>query len=67
MPQDLSAAQWLGNVTLTESWRHLVGGGPQEIFTRVAWSLCFEEQFYFLCFAVLLVVAAAAVSGAGGG
>lgn len=55
LPQDLTAPQWLGNVTLTESWRHLVGGGPAKIFTRVAWSLCFEEQFYFLCFLLLIL------------
>ncbi|QDV36466.1 acyltransferase family protein [Tautonia plasticadhaerens] len=55
LPQDLTAPQWAGNVTLTETWRHLVGGGPAKIFTRVAWSLCFEEQFYFLCFLLLIV------------
>ena len=55
LPQSLNPSQWFGNVTLTESWRHLVGGGSQSIFTRVAWSLCFEEQFYFLCFAILLI------------
>ncbi|WP_158633616.1 acyltransferase family protein [Tautonia sociabilis] len=55
LPQKLNAWQWFGNVTLTESWRHLIGGGPREIFTRVAWSLCYEEQFYFLCFLMLVL------------
>lgn len=54
-PQKLTIPQWIGNLTLTETWRHLIGGGPQEIFTRVAWTLCYEEQFYFVCFAVLLL------------
>jgi peptidoglycan/LPS O-acetylase OafA/YrhL len=26
-----------------------------EVYTRVAWSLCYEEQFYLLCFLTLLV------------
>ena len=54
-PDSLSIPQWFGNLTLTESWRPLIGGGPQRIFTRVAWSLCYEEQFYFVCFAALLL------------
>ncbi len=54
-PQTLNAASWVGNVTLTESWRWMIGGGPPSIFTRVAWSLCYEEQFYFVCFSILLL------------
>jgi peptidoglycan/LPS O-acetylase OafA/YrhL len=54
-PESLNAWQWLGNVTLTETWRPHVGGGPWNIFTRVAWSLCYEEQFYFVCFLGLLL------------
>jgi len=48
-PADLTWAQWLGNLTLTETWRPLVGGGAASVFTRVAWSLCYQEQFYLLC------------------
>jgi peptidoglycan/LPS O-acetylase OafA/YrhL len=49
-------AQWLGNATLTETWRPRVfGGPPMEVYTRVAWSLCYEEQFYLLCFLTLLL------------
>ena len=55
LPQTLTVPQWLGNLTLTETWRPRVGGGPGLIFTRVAWSLCYEEQFYFLCFLMLLL------------
>lgn len=53
-PDELNRAQWLGNLTLTETWRPHVGGGPSFVWTRVAWSLCYEEQFYLVCFAVLL-------------
>lgn len=57
-PGDLSWPQWLGNITLTETWRGDIWdterpGTGEEVFTRVAWTLCHEEQFYFLCFLVL--------------
>ena len=56
-PGKLNLAQWLGNLTLTETWRpRAFGGGYSLVFTRVAWTLCFEEQFYFVCFLVLLIV-----------
>ncbi|MDX2038604.1 MAG: acyltransferase [Isosphaeraceae bacterium] len=55
-PGDLSAAQWFGNITLTETWRFHVFGDHEKIFTRIAWSLCYEEQFYFVCFLVLWIV-----------
>jgi peptidoglycan/LPS O-acetylase OafA/YrhL len=55
-PGKLDRAQWLGNVTLTEMWRPKVWGGSSvEVYTRVAWSLCYEEQFYLVCFLALLV------------
>jgi peptidoglycan/LPS O-acetylase OafA/YrhL len=53
-PATLTRAQWLGNITLTESWRPLLGGDEANIFTRIAWSLCYQEQFYLVCFLVLL-------------
>jgi peptidoglycan/LPS O-acetylase OafA/YrhL len=54
-PGSLDLAQWVGNVTLTEMWRPKVWrGSPVEVYTRVAWSLCFEEQFYLVCFLALL-------------
>lgn len=52
-PQTLTLAQWLGNLTLTETWRPWLGGGHSDVFTRVAWSLCFQEQFYAVCCLVL--------------
>lgn len=48
-PQDLSAAQWFGNFTLTEIWRTQVTGGSRLFFIEPAWSLCYEEQFYAVC------------------
>jgi peptidoglycan/LPS O-acetylase OafA/YrhL len=45
-PWRLSAGQWFGNLTLTESWRRHVGGGPVGYFNAMAWTLCYEEQFY---------------------
>ena len=53
-PTNLDLSQWLGNLTLTESWRTRVGGSYELVYTRVAWTLCFQEQFYFLSFLVLM-------------
>lgn len=52
-PWDLHRLQWLGNLTLTETWRPHFLGPDRNVYTGVAWSLCFEEQFYFLCFLIL--------------
>lgn len=54
-PRVLAWPCWLGNITLTETWRPHVWGPPRDVYTGIAWSLCFEEQFYFLCFLVLLL------------
>jgi peptidoglycan/LPS O-acetylase OafA/YrhL len=51
-PQSLSVWQWLGGISLTETWRYHFGGGPGGPLTlllRHAWSLCYEEQFYAVC------------------
>lgn len=53
VPGALDWRQWLGNLTLTETWRPHVWGPERNVFTGVAWSLCFEEQFYFLGFLAL--------------
>jgi peptidoglycan/LPS O-acetylase OafA/YrhL len=45
---DLSAAQWLGNLTLTESWRPYLLGGPMLGLLTISWTLCYEEQFYLI-------------------
>lgn len=55
-PGELDAIQWAGNVTLTEGYRAVFWRPPDAaIYTRVAWSLCYEEQFYFVCFLALLL------------
>jgi peptidoglycan/LPS O-acetylase OafA/YrhL len=48
-PHSLSFSQWLGNLTLTESWRFHFVEGPRWYFLGPAWSLCYEEQFYAVC------------------
>jgi len=45
----LSLSQWLGNLTLTESWRHNFGGNSLAYLLGQSWSLCYEEQFYIVC------------------
>lgn len=52
-PGTLDLRQWIGNVTLSETWRPRIWNPHEQIFTRVAWSLCYEEQFYFVCFLIL--------------
>jgi peptidoglycan/LPS O-acetylase OafA/YrhL len=54
-PAVLSPSQWLGNLTLTETWRYHFGGSELNILTRVAWSLCYQEQFYLICFLALML------------
>jgi peptidoglycan/LPS O-acetylase OafA/YrhL len=54
-PAVLDAWQWFGNLSLTETWRPMLGGHEASVYTRVAWSLCYQEQFYLVCFLTLLV------------
>jgi peptidoglycan/LPS O-acetylase OafA/YrhL len=54
-PWSLSAAQWFGNVSLTETWRPHVLGGPSDFFMGHAWTLCYEEQFYAVTGLLLLI------------
>jgi peptidoglycan/LPS O-acetylase OafA/YrhL len=56
-PGRLSVAQWVGNLTLTESWRPHLGGGRFGYLNAMAWTLCYEEQFYAVV-GLLLAVAA---------
>ncbi len=40
----------VGNLLLIETWRPLVFGPPPDnLLLKQAWSLCYEEQFYFIC------------------
>jgi peptidoglycan/LPS O-acetylase OafA/YrhL len=64
-----SGWQWLGSLTLTETWRPYVIGGPRGHYPGHSWTLCYEEQFYAVTGLLLLVTArrfflgAALVSG----
>lgn len=49
----LSAWQWLGNFTLTETWRPYVAGGGSAMILPNTWTLCYEEQFYLLAGVIL--------------
>ncbi len=64
-PRALDGWQWLGNLTLTETWRPHVVGPPRQVFTGVAWSLCFEEQFYAVCCLILCVAPRRLFAGLG--
>jgi peptidoglycan/LPS O-acetylase OafA/YrhL len=55
-PESLTALQWLGNITLTETWRNRVlPADPKNLLLGPAWTLCYEEQFYVACGLILLV------------
>jgi peptidoglycan/LPS O-acetylase OafA/YrhL len=51
---DLTRGQWVGNLTLTETWRRHVLGSPPNFLLGQAWTLCYEEQFYAVCGLLLL-------------
>jgi peptidoglycan/LPS O-acetylase OafA/YrhL len=54
-PGGVTKWQWLGNLTLTETWRwHFTGGMENELLLP-SWTLCYEEQFYALVGLALLV------------
>jgi len=44
----LTPSQWLGNLTLTESWRPHLFGAPMIGLLTITWTLCYEEQFYLV-------------------
>ncbi len=54
-PTTLDLWQWMGNITLTETWRPRVGFAGEMVFMRISWTLCFLEQFYIVCFLALLI------------
>jgi peptidoglycan/LPS O-acetylase OafA/YrhL len=45
-PGEFGVPAWLGNVTLTETWRPHVVGPPLRLLMSHLWTLCYEEQFY---------------------
>ncbi len=68
-PETMSGWEWLGNITLTESWRHCVFGGEAAHLLPNTWTLCYEEQFYVVAALILvcasrrIFTAAAVVTG----
>jgi peptidoglycan/LPS O-acetylase OafA/YrhL len=54
----LSAWDYFGNLTLTETWLRIVNGDPNvNLLLEQAWTLCHEEQFYLICGLLLLAPA----------
>jgi peptidoglycan/LPS O-acetylase OafA/YrhL len=63
MPWRLGPWNWLGNLTLTETWLGPLSGREQ-FFLGPAWTLCFEEQFYAVTGMLLVVCRRRFFSGA---
>lgn len=55
-PSQLSTWQWVGNMTLTETWRALFTSDEPIVYTRVAWALCYHEQFIAVAILVALIM-----------
>ncbi len=53
--EGLSFWNGIGSLTLTEEWRPLLVGPPYAQYSIQLWTLCFEEQFYFIVGFILLV------------
>ena len=51
----LSAANWFGNFTLTETWWPYLFGQDHRVITRVGWTLCYEMQFYVVCMLLMFL------------
>jgi len=47
-PRSLNFWQWVGNITMTESWRHYFTEGDRRFVLAQLWTVCYEEQFYVL-------------------
>jgi peptidoglycan/LPS O-acetylase OafA/YrhL len=54
-PSRLDWSQWIGNLTLSETWRPQVFGGEPLLLSEPSWSLCYQEQFYAVCFLAVLL------------
>lgn len=54
-PTSLNLTEWLGNLTLTESWRSHLTGGRDRFLIGHAWTLCYEEQFYAVAGVILFL------------
>ena len=58
-PWRFDLPQWIGNATLTESWRYHLpfSDSPRDYIIGQAWTLCYEEQFYIVVGAALIFAA----------
>jgi peptidoglycan/LPS O-acetylase OafA/YrhL len=68
-PAELSWWSWLGQLTLTEEWRHHLIGPPKQYLAGQLWTLCYEEQFYVVTGLIVLLARRwlfAAVAGVSG-
>ncbi len=54
-PTRLNLWEWIGNLTLTESWRYHLTGGKARYLVGHVWTLCYEEQFYAVAGLILLL------------
>ncbi len=55
-PLTLGAWHWFGNMVLIETWRwHIAGPATPAWVTGQEWTLCYEEQFYFIAGMLLLM------------
>lgn len=55
-PDQMTLSGWIGNLTLTETWRPHVGGSAARLIAVQAWTLCYEEQFYIVSGVALLLL-----------
>ena len=53
--EGLSFWNGIGSLTLTEEWRPYLIGPPKVHYSIQLWTLCYEEQFYFIVGIILLV------------
>ncbi|MFM2096481.1 MAG: hypothetical protein RIS70_3605 [Planctomycetota bacterium] len=63
-PRSLHVDNWIGSLLLIESWRHHVWGPSQNYVLGVAWTLCYEEQFYALAGVILWLMPRRIFTGA---
>ena len=54
---ELSLLAWIGNLTASESWLSTVTGHEPHYLLLNTWTLCYEEQFYFVTGVLLLISA----------
>ncbi len=55
--EQFSLSAWLGNFTASESWLSALNGRAPQYLLLNTWTLCYEEQFYFVTGLLLFVSA----------